>query len=52
MHIYPDAPHGIALANRITSCGNPKLNNPCIAKWVENAALWAEQLTEAVDDTI
>lgn len=44
MHVYPDAPHGVALANEITECGNPGWKDPCIAKWVENAALWAEKI--------
>ncbi|MBQ7335135.1 MAG: alpha/beta hydrolase [Clostridia bacterium] len=44
LHIYPDAPHGVALGNRITECHNPKYNNPAIAKWVENAAYWADSL--------
>ena len=44
LHIYPDAPHAFGLANKITENGNKKNNNPCIAKWVENAVLWAEQL--------
>ena len=44
MHIYPDAPHGAALANRITECGNPKVNNPSIAEWVKLAANWAETI--------
>ena len=42
MHIYPDAPHGAALGNRITECGVAKWNNPAIAKWVEQAVAWAE----------
>lgn len=44
MHIYPDAPHGIALANEITKCGVEKHKNTAIAKWVENAVRWAESL--------
>ena len=44
LHIYPDAPHGVALGNKITGCGEPKWENPQIAKWVEQAAAWAEQL--------
>ena len=44
LHIYPDAPHGIALGNKITDVGVEKFNNPQIAKWVENAAAWAESL--------
>lgn len=42
MHIYPDAPHGIALGNEITKCGKEKWNNSAISKWIENAAVWAD----------
>jgi len=42
LHIYPDAPHGAALANKITSGKNEKWCNPAIADWVRAAALWAE----------
>ena len=44
MHIYPDAPHGIALANEITKCGVEKWCNPSIATWVDNAVKWADNL--------
>ena len=44
MHIYPDAPHGVALGNEITACGKEKKNNPQIAKWIEYAAKWAENI--------
>lgn len=44
MHIYPDGPHGVALGNEITRCGEAKWQNPAIAKWVENAAVWADTL--------
>ena len=44
LHVYPDAPHGVALANEITSMKNPKHENPQIAKWIEQAAFWAENL--------
>ncbi len=44
LHIYPDGPHGVALGNEITKCGVEKWCNPAIAKWVENAAYWAENL--------
>lgn len=44
MHIYPDAPHGVALGNEITKCSVDKWCNPAIAKWVENAAVWAKGL--------
>ncbi len=42
MHVYPDAPHGAALGNRITRCREAKFDNPAIARWVEHAALWAD----------
>ncbi len=44
MHIYPDAPHGVALGNRVTECGTSKWNNSAIAEWVRMAAVWAENL--------
>lgn len=44
LHIYPDAPHGMALGNAITAVNEPKFDNPCLAKWVENAVMWAERL--------
>ena len=45
LHIYPDAPHGIALGNEITKGGEEKFNNPSIAKWVENSVAWAKGLS-------
>lgn len=44
LHIYPDAPHGVALGNAITGGARPEHINPCIEKWIENAVKWAEQL--------
>lgn len=44
MHIYPDAPHGVALGNEITKCGVEKWCNSAIAKWVDNAVEWAKSL--------
>lgn len=43
MHIYPDAPHGIALGNDITRCGNEKWSDPAFGKWIEHAVYWAEK---------
>ncbi len=40
LHIYPTGPHGIALANHVTDCGNPEENIPAAAKWVDHAAQW------------
>ncbi len=44
MHIFPDGPHGVALGNEITKCGNEKWCNSAIATWVDSAAVWAENL--------
>ena len=46
LHIYPDGPHGIALASAITSEGKPKLENAAVAEWVRHAAVWAETQCE------
>ena len=44
LHIYPDAPHGIALGNKITSGNYDRHENVAISKWIENAAVWADGL--------
>ncbi len=44
LHIYPDAPHGVALGNEVTECGNKKWKNDSIAKWVENAVFWIDNI--------
>jgi dipeptidyl aminopeptidase/acylaminoacyl peptidase len=44
MHIYPDAPHGVALGNDITWEGKEAWKNAAIAEWVRMAAAWADQL--------
>lgn len=44
LHIYPDAPHGVALGNEITKCGIEKYDNPAIAEWIKNAVFWAKNL--------
>lgn len=46
LHVYPDAPHGIALANKITRCGNAKWCGTEMAKWVEAAVAWTETCGE------
>lgn len=46
LHIYPDAPHGLALSNPIT-CGNctwKDFNQKHMAKWINEACEWAEQI--------
>lgn len=44
MHIYPDAPHGVALGNAITKCAVEKWENVSIAKWVDLAVEWMDQI--------
>ncbi len=46
LHIYPSAPHGVALGNSITDIGNSKYNDPMIAEWVRLAAYWADTICE------
>ena len=45
LHIYPDAPHGMALGNKITKCGVEKWCNEALSKWVEQAAFWADNVS-------
>ena len=47
LHIYPDGPHGMALGNRITKCGNIRWENQRWEKWIENAVLWADALRDS-----
>lgn len=44
MHIFPDGPHGVGLGNHVTRCGVAKWENAAVAKWVENAVFWADQI--------
>lgn len=44
LHIFPDAPHGAALANHITACENPGWDRPDIAQWVRMADAWTNKL--------
>ena len=46
MHIYPDAPHGVALANEVTWEGKERWRNSAIAEWVRMAAVWADSLPQ------
>ena len=43
LHIFEDSPHGMALGNDITECGNEKWNHPSLAGWVDMAAKWARK---------
>ncbi len=42
LHIYPDGPHGLSLANSETSCGNGSLEDRRISEWVRLAAEWIQ----------
>jgi acetyl esterase/lipase len=44
LHIYPDAPHGVALGNKITMGSHPKYENAAIAEWIRHAAVWADNI--------
>lgn len=44
LHVFPDAPHGAALGNKITSYGKSKYENSAIAEWVRMAAVWADSI--------
>ena len=44
LHVYPHGEHGFALANRITSGGNLRMENDALAEWVNHAAVWANHL--------
>lgn len=44
MHIYPHAPHGVALGNEITACGNSEWQNEAIARWVDDAVYWMKNV--------
>ena len=37
-HIYPSGPHGMALANEVTMCDNPKWVSELVEGWVDYAA--------------
>ena len=44
LHIYPNGPHGMALANEITSVGNRDFIDPAMEKWIENAVVWSKKI--------
>lgn len=44
MHIYPEGPHGVALANEITYRGKPETVNKHTAKWLETAVEWTDSI--------
>lgn len=44
MHIFYEAPHGIALGNDITSLGEPLYDQPALASWIDQSILWMKQI--------
>lgn len=46
VHIYPEGPHGMALANAVTDLGQDEMNDAAFAQWVSHAALWAARFCE------
>ncbi len=44
MHIFYDAPHGIALGNDITSLGMKIYDQPSLASWIDQSILWMKQI--------
>ena len=44
LHVYPYGPHGICLANEVSSSGNPALVQPRAEAWVDEAFKWMKDL--------
>lgn len=44
LSVYPYGPHGVALANEVTECGNPAMVQPLAAVWVDEAVEWMKTL--------
>lgn len=44
LEIYPYGPHGVALANSVTECGNPAFVQPLAEVWVDRACAWFKTL--------
>ncbi len=44
LHVYPHGPHGLVLANKETSFGQPELERPECEKWVAEASRWMMNL--------
>lgn len=43
LHIYPNGPHGMALATPVTSGGNSEYENIRIAKWIDDSCAWIRE---------
>ncbi len=44
MHIFYDAPHGMALGNDITSMGDKIFEQESLASWIDQSILWMKQI--------
>ena len=44
LHIFPKGSHGVALANKATSLGNPDYERDNVASWVSLSVKWIENL--------
>lgn len=44
LHVYPHGPHGISLANEVTSMGIADLVNPVVEGWIDDAARFIKEL--------
>ena len=44
LHVFYDAPHGIALGNDITSLGRADCDQPSLASWIDQSILWMKQI--------
>lgn len=44
LHIFPDGPHGLSLATKVTSGGMPELENVHCSTWIRLVELWLEKI--------
>ena len=44
LHVFPDGPHGLALANKATSFGNPDQEHPEVEQWISLSLRWMRSL--------
>ena len=44
LRLYPYGRHGIALANKITECGNPYAVQPLAESWIDESVAWLNTL--------
>lgn len=43
MHIYPNGPHGMAMANSDTNMGREDLTDSQYARWVDDVIIWSKR---------